>query len=56
MKEKLLKGKETKIEDCVAEEEVEWQCINIKHRLVYQILENVQTVKIVSMWTNYEKI
>lgn len=24
MKEKLLKGKETKIEDCVAEEEVEW--------------------------------
>lgn len=30
--------------------------INIKHRLVYQILENVQTVKIVSMWTHYEKI
>lgn len=30
--------------------------INIKHRLVYQILENVQTVKIISMWTNYEKI
>ena len=24
MKEKLIKGKETKIEDCVAEEEVEW--------------------------------
>ncbi|MEE1530900.1 MAG: Txe/YoeB family addiction module toxin [Clostridia bacterium] len=30
--------------------------INIKHRLVYQILENVQTVKIISMWTHYEKI
>lgn len=30
--------------------------INIKHRLVYQILENVQTVKIINMWTHYEKI
>ena len=30
--------------------------INIKHRLVYQILENVQTVKIISMWTHYDKI
>lgn len=30
--------------------------INIKHRLVYQILENVQTVKIISMWIHYEKI
>ena len=30
--------------------------INIKHRLVYQILENVQTVKIISMRTHYEKI
>ena len=30
--------------------------INVKHRLVYQILENVQTVKIISMWTHYEKI
>ena len=30
--------------------------INIKHRLVYHILENVQTVKIISMWTHYEKI
>lgn len=30
--------------------------INIKHRLVYQILENVQTVKIISMWIHYEKL
>ena len=30
--------------------------INIKHRLVYQILENVQTVKIIIMCTHYEKI
>ncbi len=29
--------------------------INIQHRLVYQILENIQTVKIISMWTHYEK-
>ena len=28
--------------------------INIQHRLVYQILENIQTVKIISMWTHYE--
>lgn len=30
--------------------------INIKHRLVYQVFESVQTVKIISMWTHYEKI
>lgn len=28
--------------------------INIKHRLVYQILENEKTVKIISLWTHYE--
>ncbi|MCB8943383.1 MAG: Txe/YoeB family addiction module toxin [Ardenticatenaceae bacterium] len=28
--------------------------INIQHRLVYQILEDVQTVKIIRMWTHYE--
>jgi toxin YoeB len=28
--------------------------INIQHRLVYQILENVKTVKVLSMWTHYE--
>jgi addiction module toxin, txe/yoeB family len=27
--------------------------INIKHRLVYQILENEKTVKIISLWTHY---
>ena len=27
--------------------------INIKHRLVYQILENDKTVKIISLWTHY---
>ena len=26
--------------------------INIKHRLVYQILENEKTVKIISLWTH----
>ena len=29
--------------------------INIQHRLVYQILENIQTVNIISMRTHYEK-
>jgi toxin YoeB len=28
--------------------------INIKHRLVYQILDNINTVKIIRMWTHYE--
>lgn len=30
--------------------------INIKHRLVYQVLEEKKMVKIVSMWTHYETI
>ncbi len=30
--------------------------INIKHRLVYQVLEQEKTVKIISMWTHYEKV
>ena len=28
--------------------------INIKHRLVYQVLEEQKAVKILSMWTHYE--
>jgi Txe/YoeB family toxin of toxin-antitoxin system len=28
--------------------------INIQHRLVYQVLEEEQTVKILRMWTRYE--
>jgi toxin YoeB len=28
--------------------------INIKHRLVYQVLEEIKTVKILRMWTHYE--
>ena len=28
--------------------------INIQHRLVYQILEDVNTVKVIRMWTHYE--
>ena len=27
--------------------------INIHHRLVYQIIEEVRTVKVVRMWTHY---
>ena len=27
--------------------------INIKHRLIYQVLEKEKTVKIISMWTHY---
>ena len=29
--------------------------INIKHRLVYQVLEDEKVIKILSMWTHYEK-
>ena len=28
--------------------------INIKHRLVYEVLEEEQTVKVISLWTHYE--
>ncbi|WP_298781681.1 Txe/YoeB family addiction module toxin [uncultured Fretibacterium sp.] len=28
--------------------------INIKHRLVYEVLEEERTVKIISLWTHYE--
>lgn len=28
--------------------------INIQHRLVYQVIENEKTVKILSLWTHYE--
>ncbi len=28
--------------------------INIQHRLIYQVLDDIQTVKIIRMWTHYE--
>jgi Txe/YoeB family toxin of toxin-antitoxin system len=28
--------------------------INILHRIVYQILDNINTVKVIRMWTHYE--
>ncbi|MDD5089912.1 MAG: Txe/YoeB family addiction module toxin [Candidatus Wallbacteria bacterium] len=28
--------------------------INIQHRLVYQVLPEIRTVKIIRMWTHYE--
>lgn len=28
--------------------------INIHHRLVYQVLEDIKTVKVIRMWTHYE--
>jgi Txe/YoeB family toxin of toxin-antitoxin system len=28
--------------------------INIQHRLVYQILPEIRTVKVIRMWTHYE--
>jgi len=28
--------------------------INIQHRLVYQVLEDIITVKVIRMWTHYE--
>lgn len=30
--------------------------INIQHRLVYQILEEQNTIKIISIWSHYENI
>ena len=28
--------------------------INIQHRIVYQILDDIKTVKVIRMWTRYE--
>ena len=28
--------------------------INIQHRLVYQVLDSIKTVKVLRMWTHYE--
>lgn len=28
--------------------------INIQHRLVYQVLKKIRTVKVIRMWTHYE--
>lgn len=29
--------------------------VNIQHRLVYQVLEDVKTVKIIRLWTHYKQ-
>ncbi|MBR2728645.1 MAG: Txe/YoeB family addiction module toxin [Lachnospiraceae bacterium] len=29
--------------------------INIQHRLIYQVFEEEKTIKIVSLWTHYER-
>jgi toxin YoeB len=28
--------------------------INIQHRLIYQVLDDINTVKVIRMWTHYE--
>jgi toxin YoeB len=28
--------------------------INIQHRIVYQVLDSIKTVKVIRMWTHYE--
>lgn len=28
--------------------------INIQHRLIYQVLDKIKTVKVIRMWTHYE--
>ena len=28
--------------------------INIRHRLVYQVLDDIRTVKVIRLWTHYE--
>ncbi len=30
--------------------------INIQHRLIYQVIEKENTVRILSMWTHYENV
>lgn len=28
--------------------------INIQHRLLYEVLEDIKTIKVIRMWTHYE--
>ncbi len=28
--------------------------INIQHRLVYQVMDDIKTIKVIRMWTHYE--
>ena len=28
--------------------------INVQHRLVYEVLENIKTIKVLRMWSHYE--
>lgn len=28
--------------------------INIQHRLVYEVIENTRTIKVIRLWTHYE--
>ncbi len=28
--------------------------INIQHRLVYEVIDNIKTIKVIRMWTHYE--
>ena len=28
--------------------------INIQHRLVYEVMDNISTIKVIRMWTHYE--
>ena len=30
--------------------------INIQHRLIYQVIEEEKTVKIISLWSHYENV
>jgi len=30
--------------------------LNKKHRLVYQVYEEIKTIKVTSMWTHYENV
>lgn len=30
--------------------------INIQHRLIYQVFEEIKTIKIISVWSHYESV
>lgn len=32
------------------------RCIDIQHRLVYEVFEETRQVKIISLWTHYDRI
>lgn len=48
--------KPPEFEKLIGKDDVYSRRINIRHRLVYQVLEEEKIIKVIRMWTHYERI